>query len=157
MYLSFMLVVPLNSSLWTSWVRCRSRGYWSGSWSAWIRIIWVAGSGSAFKMRIPILDAKKIFHVLKCWMLFFEGPLPIISLPPFRLFPSLLSPFRLSPFRLSLLRLSYRSGLWIRIPVCMDPNPDPGGQKLPTKKEKVKNFHVSKCWMFPCEGWRLFL
>jgi hypothetical protein len=30
----------------------------------------------------------------------------------------------------------------------MDPDSDPGGQKLPTKAEKIKNFHVLKCWMF---------
>ncbi len=31
-------------------------------------------------------------------------------------------------------------------------DPDPGGQKLPTKIEKVKKFQVLKCWMFSFEG-----
>ncbi len=51
-----------------------------------------------------------------------------------------------------------RPGLGIRI--CMDPrsfelldpDPDPGGQKLPTNTEKIKNFYVLKCWMFSFEG-----
>jgi hypothetical protein len=34
----------------------------------------------------------------------------------------------------------------------VDPDPDPGGQKLPTKIEKMKKFHVEKCWMFFFEG-----
>ncbi len=33
-----------------------------------------------------------------------------------------------------------------------DPDPDPGGQKGPTKIEKSKKFHVLKCWMFTFEG-----
>jgi hypothetical protein len=31
-------------------------------------------------------------------------------------------------------------------------DPDPGGQKLPTKKEKIIKLHVLKCWMFSFEG-----
>jgi Leucine-rich repeat (LRR) protein len=31
-------------------------------------------------------------------------------------------------------------------------DPDPGGQKLPQKKEKVNKFHILKCWMFSFEG-----
>jgi hypothetical protein len=40
------------------------------------------------------------------------------------------------------------SGIRIRI---RNPDPDPGGQKLPTKVEKIKIFHVLKCWMFSLE------
>ena len=36
-----------------------------------------------------------------------------------------------------------QSGQWIRIRI-RNPDPDPGGQKLPTKGEKI---HVLKCWM----------
>jgi hypothetical protein len=32
--------------------------------------------------------------------------------------------------------------------VRLDPDPDPGGQKLPTKIEKSEKFHALKCWMF---------
>jgi hypothetical protein len=38
--------------------------------------------------------------------------------------------------------------MWVLIP-------NPGGQKLPTKKENMKNFIVFKFWMFSLEGWRL--
>jgi hypothetical protein len=38
-----------------------------------------------------------------------------------------------------------QSGQWIRI---RNPDPDPGVQKLPTKVEKIKKFHVLKCWLF---------
>jgi hypothetical protein len=41
------------------------------------------------------------------------------------------------------------------IGICIDlgwPGPDPGEQKLRIIIEKVKNFHVLKCWMFFCEG-----
>ncbi len=31
------------------------------------------------------------------------------------------------------------------------------GKKWPTKKKKVKKFHVFKCWMLSVEGWRLLL
>jgi hypothetical protein len=40
----------------------------------------------------------------------------------------------------------------------MDPDsigsvdPDPGGQKLPTKVEKIKKINVLKCWMFSFES-----
>ncbi len=40
---------------------------------------------------------------------------------------------------------------WIRI---RNPDPDPGGQKWHTKLEKIRKFHVLKCWMFSFEGWR---
>ncbi len=40
---------------------------------------------------------------------------------------------------------------WIRIRI-KNMDPDPGGQKLPTKLEKVKNFHVLNFLMFPFEG-----
>ncbi len=36
----------------------------------------------------------------------------------------------------------------------VDPDPDPGGQKLPTKVEKI---HVLKCWMASFVSWRLLL
>ncbi len=42
-----------------------------------------------------------------------------------------------------------QSGQWIRI---RNPDPDPGGQKQPTKAEKSQIFHVLKCWMFSFEG-----
>jgi hypothetical protein len=47
------------------------------------------------------------------------------------------------------------SGLVIRVVdpdyfELLDPDPDPGGQKLPTNKKKGKNFHVLKWWMFSC-------
>jgi hypothetical protein len=29
---------------------------------------------------------------------------------------------------------------------------DPGGQKIPTKIEKIEKFHVLKWWMFSFEG-----
>ncbi len=56
----------------------RSNRQGCGSGSA---LIWVAGSGSAFKLRIWIRiqegknPQKKVqnFHVLKCWMFSFEG------------------------------------------------------------------------------------
>ncbi len=39
-----------------------------------------------------------------------------------------------------------QSGQWIRIRIRFrNPDPDPGGQKLPTKVEK--KIHVLKCWM----------
>jgi hypothetical protein len=46
---------------------------------------------------------------------------------------------------------------WIRVQsgqriLILNPDPDPGGQKLPKKIEKVKKFHVLKCWMFSFEG-----
>jgi hypothetical protein len=41
-------------------------------------------------------------------------------------------------------------GIW-------NPDPDPGGQKRPTKIEKIQKFHVLKCWMFSFEGGRLLL
>ncbi len=44
-----------------------------------------------------------------------------------------------------------QSRQWIRI---RNPDPDPGGHKWPTKVEKLKKFHVLKCWMFSFEGWR---
>jgi hypothetical protein len=31
-------------------------------------------------------------------------------------------------------------------------DPDPGGQQLPKKEEKVKKFQVSTCWMFYFEA-----
>jgi hypothetical protein len=46
--------------------------------------------------------------------------------------------------------LSCRIRIWITI---QNTDPDPGGQKWPTKIEKkVKNFQVLKCWMFSFEG-----
>ncbi len=33
-----------------------------------------------------------------------------------------------------------------------DPDTDPGGQKRPTKVEKIKKFHVLKSWMFSFEN-----
>jgi hypothetical protein len=36
------------------------------------------------------------------------------------------------------------------------PDPDLGGQKCPTKVEKIKKFHVLNCWMFSFESCRLF-
>ncbi len=49
-----------------------------------------------------------------------------------------------------------RAGLRIRI---RNPEPDPGGQKWPTKVEKIKSFVVLKCWirMASFESWRLLL
>jgi hypothetical protein len=39
-----------------------------------------------------------------------------------------------------------------------DPDPDPGGYLEDFKeKKKGKRFHVSKCWMFSFDGWRLLL
>jgi hypothetical protein len=38
-----------------------------------------------------------------------------------------------------------QSGQWIRISI-RNPDPDSGGQKLPTKVEKIKKFHVLKSW-----------
>jgi hypothetical protein len=36
----------------------------------------------------------------------------------------------------------------------VDPNPDPGGQKYPQKKKKVKKFHVLRagCFLFRAES-----
>jgi hypothetical protein len=34
----------------------------------------------------------------------------------------------------------------------VDPDPEPGGQKLPTKVEKNLKFHVLKCWMASFES-----
>jgi hypothetical protein len=51
--------------------------------------------------------------------------------------------------------LSASESGWIRMNLScwiLDPDPDPGGQKLPTKIEKVKNFHVLKSWMFSFKG-----
>jgi hypothetical protein len=31
-------------------------------------------------------------------------------------------------------------------------DPDPGGLKMPIKIEKVKKFHVLKCWIFSFHG-----
>jgi hypothetical protein len=31
-------------------------------------------------------------------------------------------------------------------------DPDPDGQKGPTKVEKIKKFHVLKCWMLSFES-----
>jgi hypothetical protein len=39
----------------------------------------------------------------------------------------------------------------------VDPDPYPGGQKLPTKIENVKKFHVLLRWMFSFAGLRLLL
>jgi hypothetical protein len=39
------------------------------------------------------------------------------------------------------LGIRIQSGQWIRI---RNPDPDPGGQKV----EKIKKFHILKCWMF---------
>ncbi len=36
-------------------------------------------------------------------------------------------------------------------------DPDPEGQKRPRKIDKLKKFHVLKCWMFSVEGWRLLM
>jgi len=47
-----------------------------------------------------------------------------------------------------------QSGQWIRIRIR---NPDPGGQKWLTKVEKIKKFHVLKCWISSFDGWRLLL
>ncbi len=49
-----------------------------------------------------------------------------------------------------------QSGHWVRI---RNPDPDPGGQKWPTKVEKIikVHVHVSKCWMAFFEIWRLLL
>jgi hypothetical protein len=33
-----------------------------------------------------------------------------------------------------------------------NPDPDPRGQKCPTKMKTVEKFHVLKCWMFSLEG-----
>jgi hypothetical protein len=43
---------------------------------------------------------------------------------------------------------------WIHVDSGL-PDLDPGGQKLPTKKKKLKKekkFHVLKCWMFSFES-----
>jgi hypothetical protein len=34
----------------------------------------------------------------------------------------------------------------------LSPDPDSRRQKLPTKIEEEKKFHVLKCWMFSFEG-----
>jgi hypothetical protein len=47
--------------------------------------------------------------------------------------------------RITLFRFPPFLGLWIRIKSV---DPDLGGQKLPQKMKKTKNFHVFKCWMF---------
>ena len=45
--------------------------------------------------------------------------------------------------------------LWIRIRIRnLNTDPDPGGQKWPTKVEKI---HVLKCWMASFVSWRLLL
>jgi hypothetical protein len=54
---------------------------------------------------------------------------------------------------------TYRMEAVFRIRIRIDfgrlePDPDPGGQKLPTKIEKN---YVLKCWMFSLEGRRLLL
>jgi hypothetical protein len=41
-------------------------------------------------------------------------------------------------------RIRIQSGQWIRIQIR---NPDPGGQKGPTKVEIFFEVHVLKCWM----------
>jgi hypothetical protein len=47
------------------------------------------------------------------------------------------------------IRIRINLSCWIQIRIQIaDPDPDPGGQKCPTKIEKVQNFHVLKCWMF---------
>jgi len=38
------------------------------------------------------------------------------------------------------------------VPYIRNPVSDPGGQKLPIKVEKIKKFHVLKCWMFSVES-----
>jgi hypothetical protein len=49
-----------------------------------------------------------------------------------------------------------RSGLDPDLIGSVDPDPDPGGQKWPTKVEKkFKKLHVLKCWMASFESWRL--
>ena len=48
-----------------------------------------------------------------------------------------------------------QSDHWIRIRnLNTDPDPDPGGQKSPTKVEKI---HVLKCWMASFVSFRLLL
>jgi hypothetical protein len=48
-----------------------------------------------------------------------------------------------------------QSGQWIRIRIRIrNPDPDPGGQKCPTKVEKI---HVLKCWMASFVSCRLLL
>ncbi len=48
-----------------------------------------------------------------------------------------------------------QSGQWIRIRIRIrNPDPDPGGQKWPTKVEKI---HVLKCWMASFVSCRLLL
>jgi hypothetical protein len=48
-----------------------------------------------------------------------------------------------------------QSDHWIRIRIRnLNTDPDPGGQKLPTKVEKI---HVLKCWMASFVSWRLLL
>jgi hypothetical protein len=42
-----------------------------------------------------------------------------------------------------------QSGQWIRI---LNPDPDPGGQKLPTKVDFFLKVHVLKCWMASLES-----
>ncbi len=47
------------------------------------------------------------------------------------------------------IRIRINLSCWIRIRFQIaDPDLDPGGQKWPTKIEKVQNFHVFKYWMF---------
>ncbi len=48
-----------------------------------------------------------------------------------------------------------RSGLDPDSLRSVDPYPDPGGQKWPTKTKKVRKLNVLKCLMFSFEGWRL--
>jgi len=48
-----------------------------------------------------------------------------------------------------------QSDHWIRIRIRnLNTDPDPGGQKWPTKVEKI---HVLKCWMASFVSWRLLL
>jgi hypothetical protein len=52
------------------------------------------------------------------------------------------------------------SVLWIRIRIDfgrLEPDLDPGGQKLPTKKRKSDESYWFECKMFSFEGWRLLL
>ena len=52
-------------------------------------------------------------------------------------------------------RVSDPDPYWIRIRIRnLNTDPDPGGQKLPTKVEKI---HVLKCWMASFVSWRLLL
>ncbi len=56
------------------------------------------------------------------------------------------------------IRIRISLSCWIRIRIHIQiADPDPGMQKWQKKLKKGQNFHLSECWMFSFEGWRLLL